>query len=530
MPVPFRIHGALEHQNVEPGRGKIWGVIKIEAHGPALEAERAPLAVVLAVDVSGSMKGEPLEHALHSCRLVSDRLGPSDQLALVTFSDHGSVVCGLTPVDATGRAQIGASLRDVRAQSQTNLHDGLGVAAAVLQRAPAGLRRAIAVLSDGKPNLGLSSPAELATYVRGLGIAVSSLGFGSSYDEDVLEAIASAGSGRYRQVANPSLARADLAQAVLAQGGIVADHLSLQLRPGEGVEVVGVLPVTPLRFGGQGARLPVDDVFQDEARTIAVELEFNLQSATGGRLLELTAEGCSPDGTRHQASIMLEVDVRAGVRIANRDAQRELVMLQGDAARSEARRRADAGSTPTAVAILQEMLARIDALPGFVPNDGSLLAELREQIHDESASHGRRATHAERSHQRKAALAYKPGTPAFARASRVQPAIHARLVGVEGPVGSRSYTLWSETIIGRSRQCDIALPTAHLSRNHARIQFLDDHFLLVDLGGPHGSFVNGQAVQSARLVDGDLVRLGDATFRFKVGDGSAQLRLPRTEP
>jgi hypothetical protein len=71
------------------------------------------------------------------------------------------------------------------------------------------------------------------------------------------------------------------------------------------------------------------------------------------------------------------------------------------------------------------MLARIDALPGFVPNDGSLLAELREQIHDEAARYVRRATHTERAHQCKAALAYKPGTPLFARACPAPPAINA---------------------------------------------------------------------------------------------------------
>ncbi len=522
MSVPFRIHVASEHQNVEPGRGKLWSVVKIEAHGPALEAERAPLAIVLAVDVSGSMDGEPLEHALQSCRLVSDRLGPSDQLAIVTFSDQASVLCGLTPVDAAGRAQLGASLRGVRAQASTNLHDGLGVAAGVLQRAPAGLRRVIAVLSDGQPNVGLSSPAELASYVRGLGVAVSSLGFGRSYDEDVLEAIASAGSGRYAQVVDPALARVDLARAVLAHGGIVADHLSVQLQPGEGVEVVGVLPTSPLRFGAQRARLPVGDVFQDEARTVAIELDFNLQSGATGRLLEVTVEGCSPDGTPHRVSATIALDVRAGARIANLDAQRELLLLQGDAARLEARRHADTRSTATAIAILQQMLARIDALPGFVPNDGSLLAELREQIQDEAASYGRRATHTERAHQRKAALAYKLGTPLFAKACPAPPAINARLVGVEGPVGTRSYTLMSENIIGRSRQCDIAVSSPELSRNHARIQFLADHFLLIDLGGAHGSFVNGQAVQSARLQHGDLIRLGDVTFRFELGDGSGQ--------
>lgn len=522
MSVPFRARAALEHQNVEPGQGKIWGAITIEAHGPALEAERAPLAVALAVDVSGSMAGEPLQHALQSCLLVSERLGPGDQLAIVTFSDRGSVVCGALPVDAAGRAQLRSSLRDVRARGSTHLHDGLGVAAGVLQRAPAGLRRVIAVLSDGCPNRGLSSPGELASYVRGLGMAVSSLGFGHSYDEDVLEAIASAGSGRYTQVVDPSSARVDVARAILVHGGIVADQLSLQLQPSEGVEVVGVVPACPLRFGGQSVRLPVGDVFKDEARTVAVELEYDLRACASGRLLEVTIQGCSPGGAPHQASVTLQVDVRSGPRIANLDAQRDVLLLQGDAARSEARRHADARSMPAAATILRGMLARIDSLPGFVPNDGSLLAELREQIRDEAASYSRRATDAERAHQRKAALAYKPAAPGFAKASRARPSTSARLVGVEGPVDRSTYALWCENIIGRSPQCDISVPSTQLSRNHARIQFLEDHFLLIDLGGHRGSVINGRAVQSARLVDGDLIRLGDAVFRFEMRDGSGE--------
>lgn len=100
-------------------------------------------------------------------------------------------------------------------------------------------------------------------------------------------------------------------------------------------------------------------------------------------------------------------------------------------------------------------------------------------------------------------------------------------MGVEGPVAGRSYTLVSENIIGRSRQCGIAVSSPQLSRNHARIQFLEDHFLLIDLGGAHGSFVNGQPVQSARLVDGDVIRLGDATFRFELGEGTVQLVCER---
>ena len=88
----------------------------------------------------------------------------------------------------------------------------------------------------------------------------------------------------------------------------------------------------------------------------------------------------------------------------------------------------------------------------------------------------------------------------------------------------------SESIIGRSRQCDISVYSPELSHNNARIQLLADHLLLIHLRSARGSFVNGQTVQSARLEHGDLIRLGDATFRFELQSGSVQPRLPHLEP
>jgi pSer/pThr/pTyr-binding forkhead associated (FHA) protein len=70
-------------------------------------------------------------------------------------------------------------------------------------------------------------------------------------------------------------------------------------------------------------------------------------------------------------------------------------------------------------------------------------------------------------------------------------------------------------MIGRSPQCDIAINHASLGRNHARIQFVDDQFLLVDLGAGVGTFVNGQSAQSTQLANGDLLRVGEAVFRFE---------------
>ena len=193
----FGIRARCDRRNVPAGASKLWATVRVDPKGKALEAERAPLAVVLVLDVSGSMRGDPIAHVLKASEIVGELLGERDRLAVVTFADDAAVRCGLTAMDHAGRDRLRLALRDVNADGSTNMHGGIGAAAALLLTAPAGLRRVMVVLSDGQPNVGISSPTDLADYVRGLGVAVSSLGFGLHHDENVLDAIAIAGSGRY---------------------------------------------------------------------------------------------------------------------------------------------------------------------------------------------------------------------------------------------------------------------------------------------------------------------------------------------
>ena len=516
MSTPFAIVAACEHKNVEPETSKLWASIKIEPRGKALELERAPLAVTLVLDVSGSMQGESIEHVLRSCEIVADLLSARDQLAIVTFSTHAGVRCGLTTVDDAGRALIRASLASVVADGGTNMHGGIEVAAGVLMSAPSGLRRVMVVLSDGRPNVGLASASELAAYVRSLKLAVSSLGFGLHHDENVLDAIATAGSGRYAYIPDPALARVELARAALAHGGIVADHLELKLEPAQGVEVVQLLPAGQLRVGGGGVTTSIGDVFVDEGRALAVELQLDLRANASGQLVRIAVVGRSPDGTSHRATATLEVDIRAGARVVDHDGQREVILVQADAARTSARAQADRGAMPAAASILRQLAARIDALDGFVRNDGSPLAELREQLEDEAANYERKSSDLERSHQRKAALQYKSATPGYARPARHAPGLAAVLCGMAGPVAGRHFPLTSENVIGRSTSNDLHVESGQLSRNHARILFLTDHYLLHDLGSTNGCLVNGARITTVKLADGDVLTLGDAVFRFEL--------------
>ena len=508
----FGIRARCDRRNVPAGASKLWATVRVDPKGKALEAERAPLAVTLVLDVSGSMGGDPIAHVLKASEIVGDLLGERDRLAVVTFADEAQVRFGLTAMDRAGRDRLRAALRDVHAGGSTNMHGGIGAAAALLLTAPAGLRRVMVVLSDGQPNVGISSPTDLADYVRGLGVAVSSLGFGLHHDENVLDAIATAGSGRYAYIADPSIARVELARAALAHGGIVADHLEIEIRLGDRVELVQLLPKSQLRHG-KGIKTSLGDIFVDEGRIIAFELHLDRPPS---RLAEITITGRAPDGTEHSETATLDVDINTGAPVWDRDALGDIVIVQADAARAEARAQGDRGAHPAAATILRQLVARIDALDGFKANDGSVLAELREQLIDEAANYEKKSTAAERVHQRKAMVAYKSATPyATPRGARVACSKEAYLVGVGGPVAQMHFLLLQDNTIGRSTSADIPVEHSSLSRIHTRVLFVNDKFVLQDMGSTNGTEVNGQQVSSHTLVDGDIVKLGMAIFRFQ---------------
>jgi Ca-activated chloride channel family protein len=512
---PFGVAARCERTSVPAGKSTLWASIRVDAKGKGLEVERAPLAIALVIDVSGSMKGDPIAHVVRSCELVAELLDERDRLAIVTFADHAGVRCGLTALDTLGRAAITAALRDVVADGSTNMHAGMEAGAGLLATAPAGLRRAMVVMSDGQPNRGLASATELAGFVQTLRpLGVSTLGFGIHHDENVLAAIAVAGSGRYAYVPDPIGARVDLARAALAHGGIVAEGLELELRPAAGVELLRVLPATQLRHGGSGVKAAIGDVFVDEDRLLALELALDLAGARG-ELAEIVIAGRSPDGKDHRVTATLVVDIHAGPHALDRDAQRDILLVRADASRIDARAQADRGAMPAAVSLLRDMIRQIEASDGFVRNDGSQLAELREQLEDEANNYERKGSNAEMAHMRKGTFNYvATATPMRSHGIGMAPGV---LVGLTGRTRDRRFQLFTETLIGRSPSNEIPLDEDTVSRQHARILYVDGNFVLQDMGSTGGSAVNERDVslRSEPLATGDIIRLGIVRFRFE---------------
>jgi hypothetical protein len=76
------------------------------------------------------------------------------------------------------------------------------------------------------------------------------------------------------------------------------------------------------------------------------------------------------------------------------------------------------------------------------------------------------------------------------------------------PVTSR------RVVLGRSRECDVRLSDANVSRRHAELVQEGATYWVVDLGSTNGTELNGERVDRAKLSDGDRITLGGTDVVF----------------
>jgi hypothetical protein len=115
-------------------------------------------------------------------------------------------------------------------------------------------------------------------------------------------------------------------------------------------------------------------------------------------------------------------------------------------------------------------------------------------------------------------------TMIFSNAERVREAVE-RSGGARRPVkalllvsGRRLLVPPNGGVIGRSRDCEVVLEDAGVSRRHAELRPLDaSTWRIEDLGSTNGVRVNGRAIQGAHTLGaGDRIELGSTEIVFEV--------------
>lgn len=99
-----------------------------------------------------------------------------------------------------------------------------------------------------------------------------------------------------------------------------------------------------------------------------------------------------------------------------------------------------------------------------------------------------------------------------------------KLVAITGPLAGTTYDLATYDLegalpfsIGRHSSSSLQLRDSAVSRQQCELSKTNDQMVVRDLGSRHGTFVNGHAVSTHRLEDGDYLRIGGSLFRFLLG-------------
>ena len=158
-----------------------------------VDAAQDPLAIVVAIDISGSMKGEPLEKAKAAAANFVGRFDAADQVALIKFDDQIELVHDFT----TDKNAIIGAISSLRSRNDTALYDVIAQSVGWLS----GLlgRRAVIVLTDGRDTASIKHKVSSAiATANGANIPVYVIGLNSpQFTPEIMAQISSETGGDY---------------------------------------------------------------------------------------------------------------------------------------------------------------------------------------------------------------------------------------------------------------------------------------------------------------------------------------------
>jgi FhaA, N-terminal domain/FHA domain len=128
--------------------------------------------------------------------------------------------------------------------------------------------------------------------------------------------------------------------------------------------------------------------------------------------------------------------------------------------------------------------------------------------------HGARSADVEEQVESGATMIYKHPAPVPDEAAAPEPLPLEREVAVLSWDGQRLRVDKRRVVLGRSRECDIQIEDANISRRHAELRQEGTSFWIVDLDSTNGLEVNGRKVKRAKLDPGDHFTVGSTEVTF----------------
>jgi Ca-activated chloride channel family protein len=345
---------------------------------------RAPTALVVVLDRSGSMAGDRLTAAQQALTSLVDRLDPADHFGLVAFDHEASVVVPAGPL--TDKAATKQAISALTPGGSTDLSAGYLRGLQELRRTDAKGGSKLLLLSDGHANSGVTEPerlAEVAQRATKDAVTTTTLGLGLGYDEALLSAIARGGNGGEHFAEDGDTAVGLIAREIdgLLNESVQAASLLLRMAPEvAGVRVANDLPAHPT---ADGVLVELGSFWSGELRKLVLTFDIPGIPALGlAQIATLELRYVKlPDLVEETVTMPVHVNVVPGDEAAGRIpdvvVRSELVYQRVQATKRRASEHLRSGDVAAAVEALNSARAELSSVVGSAPE--ALAAELRSE-------------------------------------------------------------------------------------------------------------------------------------------------------
>lgn len=258
----------------------------VSLQAPKLDLEkRVPLAIIPALDISGSMLGRPLEYAKQSIAKLIDNLGPTDYCGLVVFSTEAQLISSPKLMTADNKSQLKNQLRKIESRGNTAFGSGMLMALqqlAKLDIADSMLARVI-MFTDGHANSGPRSLDELISlFQENLGKAsISCFAYGDNCNQELLNLLAQEAKGNYAFIKNPDDAPAAFAKELGGLLSVYAHDIKVILEPQDKIKITQVISDVTNSVTDKSYELLVPEILSEEVRHLVIKCKIATNNARG---------------------------------------------------------------------------------------------------------------------------------------------------------------------------------------------------------------------------------------------------------
>lgn len=303
-------------------------LVEVTAPTPEGVTERPGQTLIVVLDRSGSMSGEPLETSKASILGLARRLAPQDAFGLVVFDDQADVVAPVRTLADRGADELAPVILGVDAGGSTDLGAGYLLGLREAERALAnglGTTATVLLVSDGHANAGIKDAVQLNGIAAGVydrsRITTSTLGYGVGYDEMLLEAVTRGGQGTHAFAPDPDAAGLAFSEVVtdLLDKSVIGAQMRIKPQMGL-VHTVQVQGALPKYADGDAVVVTLGDMYAGEKRKVLFRLGVPAVPALGlatvaDAVFEYTA---LPELLAHTVTFPIAVNVVPGDQAAGR--------------------------------------------------------------------------------------------------------------------------------------------------------------------------------------------------------------------